>query len=435
MIYRIDANGSWEPLWETGDIVYDLAATDDGGVLVATGPEGRLYKVSRTRDVLLLTGVDAKQITRFAGPVRPGGRPSAFSTANPGRVIAVGAGGSVAGDVRLERPRHEKRRDVGPDSLGRRGRRRALLPIGEHRQTRRLVERLGRAVLASRGRADQEPDRTVSAVESGADSFGIGTGTVDVRDRRLPAAQQPADGVVGHGASTGRRVPAAVFERGWRHRGPRRSDRRSPAAARGLGSAAAPAGPPDVSEGPPDACLEGRRRRRRPAALLLQYRREGDQAWQNLRSGLTETIFVWDTTTVADGRYVIRLTASDSPSNAADRRLEGDRESDPISVDNTPPAITTEVTKSATGARLIVRVRDAQNPIQKVEYSVGGGPWQLVFPADGLADSPEERYEIPLANESDATRLVIRATDLLQNVTSQAVVDQVARGCLEPLRR
>ena len=90
-------------------------------------------------------------------------------------------------------------------------------------------------------------------------------------------------------------------------------------------------------------------------------------------------------------------------------------------MDNTPPAITTEVTKSATGARLIVRVRDAQNPIQKVEYSVGGGPWQLVFPADGLADSPEERYEIPLANESDATRLVIRATDLLQNVTSQAV--------------
>jgi hypothetical protein len=68
-----------------------------------------------------------------------------------------------------------------------------------------------------------------------------------------------------------------------------------------------------------------------------------------------------------------------------------------------------------------VRVRDAQNPIQKVEYSIGGGPWQLVFPADGLADSPEERYEIPLANESEAGRLVIRATDLLQNVTSQAV--------------
>ena len=69
----------------------------------------------------------------------------------------------------------------------------------------------------------------------------------------------------------------------------------------------------------------------------------------------------------------------------------------------------TEIAKAATGAgsRLIVRVRDAQNPILKVEYSLGGGPWQLVFPADGLADSPEERYEIPLANESDASRIVI----------------------------
>jgi hypothetical protein len=75
----------------------------------------------------------------------------------------------------------------------------------------------------------------------------------------------------------------------------------------------------------------------------------------------------------------------------------------------------------AAGARLVVRVRDAQNPIQKVEYSLGGGPWQLVFPADGLADSPEERYEIPLANESDASRIVVRAIDLLQNVTSQSV--------------
>ena len=33
----------------------------------------------------------------------------------------------------------------------------------------------------------------------------------------------------------------------------------------------------------------------------------GRQAWQNLQVGLTETIFVWDTTSVADGRYVIRV--------------------------------------------------------------------------------------------------------------------------------
>src|SRR5262245_34612792 len=54
VLYRIDSSGTWEPLWDTNDIAYDVAATDDGGALVATGPEGRLYRVSRTRDVMLL---------------------------------------------------------------------------------------------------------------------------------------------------------------------------------------------------------------------------------------------------------------------------------------------------------------------------------------------------------------------------------------------
>ena len=43
-------------------------------------------------------------------------------------------------------------------------------------------------------------------------------------------------------------------------------------------------------------------------------------------------------------------------------------------------------------------------------------------PADGLADSPDERYEIPLANEAEAARIIVRATDALQNVTSVPAV-------------
>lgn len=152
----------------------------------------------------------------------------------------------------------------------------------------------------------------------------------------------------------------------------------------------------------------------------LQYRREGEQTWRSLRTALSDSIFVWDTTTVADGRYVLRITATDGPANAADRALAGDRETDPVEVDNTPPAVSVEIVRQAGGVRAVVRVRDAQSPIQKLEYSLGSGPWQLVYPVDGLADSPDERYEIPLATEADAGRLMIRATDLLQNVTTHA---------------
>jgi len=153
-------------------------------------------------------------------------------------------------------------------------------------------------------------------------------------------------------------------------------------------------------------------------SYTLQYRREGESVWRDLKAGLTDMIFVWDTTSAADGRYTVRIVASDEITNTPDRALTGERESDPITIDNTPPVITTEITRGAVGVRLGVHVHDAQSAIQKVEYSLGGGTWRLIYPVDGLADSPDERYDIPLATEADAARIVIRATDVMQNVAS-----------------
>jgi hypothetical protein len=154
-------------------------------------------------------------------------------------------------------------------------------------------------------------------------------------------------------------------------------------------------------------------------SYTLLYRREGDTTWHDLKTGLTDSIYVWDTAMVADGKYVIRVVASDEPSNTPDRALSGDHESDPIDVDNTPPVITTEVVQAGTTTKLTVRVHDAHSPIQKVEYSIGGVGWRLIYPIDGLADSPDEQYEIPLASVSDVARVLIRATDGMQNVASQ----------------
>jgi hypothetical protein len=118
---------------------------------------------------------------------------------------------------------------------------------------------------------------------------------------------------------------------------------------------------------------------------------------------------------------VVRVRASDSPSNTVDRVLAGERDSTPLDIDNTPPVVAAEVARQGT-TRLLVTVRDARSPIQRVEYSEGGGPWKLIYPTDGLADSPDERYEIPLTSSDAAGQIVIRATDHLQNVTSQPAV-------------
>ena len=203
-----------------------------------------------------------------------------------------------------------------------------------------------------------------------------------------PATHRPAD--VGHASAYLPRntrpvvtsitvhPPGVVFQR------PFSSE---DGAIAGLDDAVADARRPPGDRGPADA-VAGRRMFQKGLQTLawkaedadgdrlaytLQYRREGETDVARPASRADRRpIFVWDTTSVADGRYVVRVVASDAPSNAADRALTGDRESDPVDVDNTPPAITTEVVRTGGAARLVVRVRDAQSPIQKLEYSLGG---------------------------------------------------------------
>ena len=88
-IYRVTSDGAWDALWDTADAVYDLAVRDANSLLVATGPEGRLYQLSTAAATwgaaTLVNTVDAKQITRLA---TDGARTLAV-TANPGRVVAI----------------------------------------------------------------------------------------------------------------------------------------------------------------------------------------------------------------------------------------------------------------------------------------------------------------------------------------------------------
>jgi hypothetical protein len=148
----------------------------------------------------------------------------------------------------------------------------------------------------------------------------------------------------------------------------------------------------------------------------VAYRREGETDWRPLRAGLVDPILVWDTTSVADGRYVVRVTADDGAVNAPGEALSGARDSEGFDVDNSAPVITVAARDAGTAVR--VTVRDAQSGVHRVEYALGGGGWQVVYPADGLSDSREETFTITLPAAADRARLVIRATDVLQNVAT-----------------
>ncbi len=406
---------------KTSDLIYDLTAADDGSVLIATGPDGRLYRLERGREIVLVTGVDARQITRFAGRPRAGARTASFATANPGRVLAPGAGdqspatftSAVRDSKNIAAWGLVRWESAGAVSLFTRSGNTEVPDDSWSDWTGPHVARQGEAIKSPPARFLQW--KAVLTRPAGADAPQVTSVTVAY----LPRNARPVI------ASVTVHPPGVVFQR------PYSSDE---GAIAGLDDVTADARRPPGDPAQP-APAPGRRMFQKGLQTLawkaedpdgdrltytLQYRREGESTWRDLRSGLLDSLFVWDTTSVPDGRYVVRVLASDSPTNAAERALSGERDSDAIEIDNTPPQITTDVTRQDAVTRLAVRVRDAQSPIQKMEYSVEGGAWQLVYPVDGLADSPDERYEIVLPAGVDPARVVLRATDQLQNVSSAA---------------
>jgi hypothetical protein len=149
------------------------------------------------------------------------------------------------------------------------------------------------------------------------------------------------------------------------------------------------------------------------------YRREGETTWKPLKRGLWDPILVWDTTSVPDGTYYVKIAASDAPSNSPETALVGEMESVSFDVDNTPPVIE-GISSSRSGTKATVKftVRDEQSTVSRVEYSLDGSRWRVAYPADGIADSRREDFEITLDAPDAGRSVIIRATDAMNNVVT-----------------
>ena len=149
------------------------------------------------------------------------------------------------------------------------------------------------------------------------------------------------------------------------------------------------------------------------------YRREGETAWKPLHRGLWDPIFVWDTTSVPDGTYFVKIAASDAPSNSPGAALVGELESMSFDIDNTPPRIEVQPAVRAAGRTTIdFAVLDAQSSVQRVEYSLDASRWRVVFPKDGIPDSRREEFVVTLDEAEAGRAVIIRATDAMNNVAT-----------------
>ena len=147
------------------------------------------------------------------------------------------------------------------------------------------------------------------------------------------------------------------------------------------------------------------------------YRREGDTMWRELKTDLRDTLLVWDTSSVPNGTYVLKVLASDRRSNPADIALAGELESSSFEIDNVSPTVQLGAVRRD-GARYLVaaEVRDGDSPVTRVEYSLDAQRWQTAFPQDGILDARHEAFELRLEADAAGRTLVIRATDALGNV-------------------
>ncbi len=144
----------------------------------------------------------------------------------------------------------------------------------------------------------------------------------------------------------------------------------------------------------------------------LFFRPRSSANWLRLRENVRSDQMNFDTSQLPDGDYELKLIASDAPSNAAGAEIS-ERSGVMFTVDNTAPLI--RVTRS--GGATVVTIDDASSPVTKVEYAIDAEEWKTLLPQDGLSDSRSERYTLP-AETREGSFVVIRAVDAFYNVAT-----------------
>ncbi len=156
------------------------------------------------------------------------------------------------------------------------------------------------------------------------------------------------------------------------------------------------------------------------------YFRTGIKApWILLKEKLTENHFDWDTRTVADGRYEVKVVASDSTSNPPGQGKTGTRVSNPFVIDNTAPVLG-DVKSSVKGSAVTIEAKavDRTSIVSAIDYAVdSNSDWQMVLPSNKMFDSPEESVNFTVRGLSaGAHQITLRATDAKGNQTFETVL-------------
>jgi hypothetical protein len=367
-LWRFDARGRPERMMHHDEFHYVSLAVDERGTpYVGTGADGRVYTVDESHAVSLVADTDERQAGALGvGRLRfvVGSDPAVFH-----RVVSIGGPDAVWTSKPLDAGLRARFGHVTWQSTG-------------------AVE------VSTRSGDTSLPDSTWSAwqgpVPPGGPVPNPPARFVQVRARLRDASASIADVIVPFATENLRAVVTDVEAR----------EKGVPREAVATKDALPPSGgEPPKHESVVHVSWKVDNPDSDELRYRVQFRREGQNRWLDATDPsdvLTKPELDWDTVSLPEGNYRVRVDASDEIANPPDDVTHSALESAPVRVDNTPPVFKT---LTMNGKRLRAEVVDGIGPIARVEVAVDGrNEWRPLSPADGLFDTADETIDADIAS-------------------------------------
>ncbi len=421
-LYRIDPGRPAALVWKSDtERVLALAYSAQRGVVFGTGggPEGRLYRLEPDGSTSLLHRFREPQVTGLAA----GGDGRVYvCTSNPGRVYLLDpapvASGTYSSSV-FDAGRGARWGAISWD---------ADAPAGT------------RIELSTRSGNRPNPDETWSPWSPPyADPRGSPVGSPSSRYLQWKAELSR---IKTDAAPVLRRVSVALLQQNrrptvsrvkvldpgevWTETGPVTAT-----AAKPPGS---PGAEPTREPPPPRAPAPGSRwvgwGSSDPDGDTVEHtlwlRQTGGAEFREVASGVGEPPYALDTSALTEGRWLLKVQASDGRVNGADAALGDAALSDGFLVDRTPPRLEPQPPEGGAprGGRLSLQLRaaDGVGTIARGAYCLGDPAddacWKDLPCRDRICDSAEEAFLLDLPAPDPGGRLAVRVQDSAGNRTS-----------------
>jgi sugar lactone lactonase YvrE len=390
LVLEILSDGVVNTLWRSRDeMVYSLLPRDNR-LLFSTGTKGRIYSIDGPRSTTLLVESSEEQTTTL---IAAGDRVYAAS-ANIGKLFRLGNESATSGSYESI-----VRDTEAISSLGK------ITIKAQSPELIRILTRTGNTSAPDRTWSDwAAPDANGSPVSPKArfiqwkaDFRSEGDKTPSLSSVTVPYLQQnfrpevTSLEVLPSGVSL---VKVQTFSASGVPNGTGSESATARANAR-TGMPAPPRVPPRrvVQRGARSFQWSATDKNQDFLSYDLYYRGDTERTWKLLERNVEDTFYSIDSDTLPDGTYVVRVIASDAPSNPSNMALSSDLESQPFTIDNTPPDVAmVQQGMDRNRVRVAINVVDPTSTLNQAEISVDTGVWKPVFPADGIIDSKSEAF-------------------------------------------